>query len=234
MLDHVRQGVPAAQAAELASAARFTLAASESRKAAVGASAAAGVAVREALLRYDETGADRAIEPLLRSASVRAVIRDVLLPLVRELDADTPAPVTVAQSRFAAGYVHHRLMYWSRGWDRGLGPRAVLACPTGEQHCLGLATLGIALHRSGWRITYLGPETPLDTVAGAAAAIEPRLVVLVGTTVESLPTVAPRIRALAERWRVAVAGPAADAELAQSCAAVHLQGDPFEAAAAVP
>ena len=35
------------------------------------------------------------------------------------------------------------------GWDRGSGPRAVLACPPGERHDLGLVIFGLALRELG-------------------------------------------------------------------------------------
>jgi methanogenic corrinoid protein MtbC1 len=42
-------------------------------------------------------------------------------------------------------------------------------CPPGEQHDLGLIAFGLALRAHGWRITYLGQDTPL---AGAGASSE--------------------------------------------------------------
>jgi hypothetical protein len=41
----------------------------------------------------------------------------------------------------------------SRGWDRGIGPRALIACAPRELHTFGLIAFGIALHDIGWRIT---------------------------------------------------------------------------------
>jgi MerR family transcriptional regulator, light-induced transcriptional regulator len=55
-----------------------------------------------------------------------------------------------------------------RGWDRGAGPRALLACPSGERHDFGLIILGLALRDRGWRVTFLGPATPIETLAAAA------------------------------------------------------------------
>ena len=83
--------------------------------------------------------------------------------------------LTVAQEHFASGFIHARLLALARGWDRGLGPRALLACAPGEQHTFGLIAFGIALHEIGWRITYLGADTPIPMVIEAAASVQPRL-----------------------------------------------------------
>jgi hypothetical protein len=65
----------------------------------------------------------------------------------------------------------HRLLGLARGWDRGAGPRALLACAPSEQHDLGLIALGVALRARGWRITYLGQDTPLETLAESARSL---------------------------------------------------------------
>ena len=49
----------------------------------------------------------------------------------------------------------------------GRGPRAV-ACAPGEQHDLGLIAFGLTLNRRGWRITYLGPDTPVESLVDTA------------------------------------------------------------------
>ncbi|HSO98437.1 MAG TPA: cobalamin B12-binding domain-containing protein [Solirubrobacteraceae bacterium] len=54
--------------------------------------------------------------------------------------------------------------------------RALLACAPGDQHTLGLIGFGIGLHQLGWRITYLGADTPTAMLASAAEQIEPDLV----------------------------------------------------------
>ena len=66
-----------------------------------------------------------------------------------------PRELSVAQEHFATELVTGRLRGLAREWDEGLGPRAVLACPSrsGERHDIGLLCCGLALHRRGWRVT---------------------------------------------------------------------------------
>ena len=61
----------------------------------------------------------------------------------------------------------------ARNWGAGGGPLALLACPPGERHDLGLLAFGVVLRDRGWRITYLGPDTPIETIARTAAELRP-------------------------------------------------------------
>ena len=102
-----------------------------------------------------------------------------MLPLLHELGERLGAGGDqVAQEHFASQLVRGRLLGLARGWDRGSGPRAVLACPPGELHDLGLLVFGLALREHGWRITFLGADTPVETLADTVARLEPDAVVL--------------------------------------------------------
>ena len=102
-----------------------------------------------------------------------------VLPLLRELgDGWERGEVSIAQEHFASNLVRGRLLGLARGWDRGSGPRAVLACPPDERHDLGLLIFGLALREHGWRITFLGGDTPLETLAETVRQLDPDAVVL--------------------------------------------------------
>jgi MerR family transcriptional regulator, light-induced transcriptional regulator len=231
MLDHVQQGVPAAQAAELAIAARFRLAPGAAPIEMRDQVVLARSRMLEALLRYDETAADQVLEKLLARAGPTAVVRDVFLALMREMGERWAAgEASVAQEHFATGFVHARLLGLARGWDHGLGPRALLACPVGEQHTLGLIAFGISLHQIGWRVTYLGADTPAGMIAEAAEAVKPRLTVVAAVMPGTLDPVAAELAGLAQRRAVAVAGAGAAPSAAERVGARYLEGDPVAAA----
>jgi methanogenic corrinoid protein MtbC1 len=231
MVKHVREGVAPAQAAELALGARFRVTAGAGPAGAAGRAADARALMFSSLLAYDETMAEQALEKLLAESGATTIIRDVVLPFLHELgDRWADGTVSVAQEHFATGFVHGRLLGLARGWDRGLGPRAVLACPAGEQHTLGLIAFGIALHQIGWRITYLGADTPLEMVAQAAGAVRPRLVVISAAMPGRLEPAVPDVVALSERTTVALAGAGTDRRLAERCRASFLAADPVAAA----
>ncbi|MFL5859245.1 MAG: MerR family transcriptional regulator [Solirubrobacteraceae bacterium] len=234
MLEHVRSGVPPAQAAELATAAQFRLKAGSSPTSMAEHAARARERMLEALARYDETVADRVLEKLLVGVAPLTVMREVFLPLLREVgERWAQGRLNVAQEHFASGFVEARLLGLARGWDHGLGPRALLACAPREQHTLGLLAFGIALHHVGWRITYLGADTPIATLAQAAASVRPRLTVLAAVMPLVLDSVQDDIRSLNRRWPVAVAGAGIPKGWPDRCGLIHLTADPVSAAESI-
>ena len=132
-----------------------------------------------------------------------------------------------------AQLVRGRLLGLARRWGAGAGPHALLACPPGELHDLGLIAFGLALRGQGWRITYLGPDTPIETIADAAAAVDADVVVVAAALPERIEAERVRLAALATGRRVALAGPGATADVAAAIGAEHLDGDPVAAAAVV-
>ena len=60
----------------------------------------------------------------------------------------------------------------------------MLACPPGEQHDIPLLAFGIVLHRSGWRVDYIGADTPVGDLVRTATETRPALAVLAATRPE--------------------------------------------------
>jgi DNA-binding transcriptional MerR regulator len=220
MREHLTRGVSAAQAAALA------LRAPEPAPAGP-LPAGAGAELDRALDEFDDAAAQAAFDELLARYSVTGVLRDVVLPYLHELgERWSRGGATVAQEHFATALLRGRLLGLARGWDQGGGPRAVLACAPGELHDLSLIVFGLALRSRGWRITYLGPDTPLASVAEAADALDPGIVVVVAIASESLARERAALKALARRRPLAVAGTAASQALADAIGARRLAGDP--------
>jgi DNA-binding transcriptional MerR regulator len=230
MQRHLAAGVPAAQAAELTIAARFSVRPGGDTTVAGDEASATREEIRQALERFDETSAQRALERLFAAFTPLTVLRDVVIPYMHDVGERWAANhITVAQEHFATVFFHARLLALARGWDRGLGPRALLACPAGEQHVLALIAFGVALHSMGWRVTYLGPDTPLPMVAEVATAVEPQLVALSSAMQGRFEDVGA-LRSLASSWTLALAGPGVDEHLAREAGAHHLVGDPITVA----
>lgn len=234
MLEHVRQGMSAAQAAELAIAARFRVAPSAAPPEMLDHLAVARHRVLQALARYDETSADQILEKLLARVSPTAIVRDVFLVLMHDVGEHWAANrISVAQEHFATGFIQARLLGLARGWDHGLGPRALLACPSGEQHTLGLIAFGIAVHQIGWRVTYLGADTPAGMLLEAAHAVKPRLTVLAAIMPGRLDTNERELIEFAGLWPLAVAGAGTSPSVARRIGATHLTENPVSAAAKI-
>jgi DNA-binding transcriptional MerR regulator len=232
MRAHLQRGLAAAEAA---------------RRAADQAAAVPGVAenvsaeledaaraLRSALDSFAEADGQAALDRLLGGFTIETVLRDVVIPYLSELGerwADGEA--TVAQEHFASNVLRGRLLGLARGWDSGEGPRALLACAPGELHDLGLIAFGLALRRRGWRITFLGPDTPTDTLVDTTRQLEPALVVVSATARRRVAPLVDILARLGRHTRVAIAGAGSSQSLADQARAELLDADPVTAAAAV-
>jgi MerR family transcriptional regulator, light-induced transcriptional regulator len=184
-----------------------------------------------ALDRFDEEQVHAVLDRLLAAYRIETILRDLLVPYLHDLgERWARGEVSVAQEHFASNLLRGRLLGLARGWGQGHGPTAVLACLPGEQHDLGLTAFGITLYRRGWRIIYLGPDTPIATIRQAADSLAPDLVVLAGTVPEPFAAHAEAIADLAHQTTVVLGGAGATAELATRTGARLLQQDPVSAA----
>src|SRR6185437_726630 len=177
-------------------------------------------ALLQALDAFDEPAAHAVLDRLVSELSLTTVLRDVVLPYLTELgERWASGTASVAEEHFASNLIRGRLAGLARGWGNGHGPRAVLACPPGELHDLALMVFGIVLHRSGWRIDYLGMDTPLAELTRTVDARRPALVVVAATLPETLGPLAAQLTALAQRAPLALAGAGATLEIASTVGA---------------
>jgi MerR family transcriptional regulator, light-induced transcriptional regulator len=199
MQRHMTHGLAAREAAALAGQATAEVAPPRTAFAPERARAELG----GALEAFDEPGAQGVFDALLSVTTVDALVADVVMPYLHDLgERWERGELSVAQEHFASNVLRGRLLGLARGWGRGAGPRALLACPEGERHDLGLIAFGLALRERGWRIDYLGPDTPVESLEEAAGRTDPSVVVVSAVRPRPLEQVA----ALARRHRVAIAG----------------------------
>jgi MerR family transcriptional regulator, light-induced transcriptional regulator len=186
----------------------------------------------EALETFRDVDAQAVLDRLLASFSVTTALRDVVLPYLRDVgDRWEAQQLSVGQEHFASGIIRGRLLGLARGWDTGVGPRALLACPPDEHHDLGLVCFGLALREHGWRITHLGTDTPIDTLRDTAADLQPAAIVVCAERQGPMEAAIDEIEQLARRFDVALAGRGATAEQARRAGARLLQDAPIAAAA---
>ena len=217
MQRHMTGGLAAREAAALAGQARVEAAPQRTAVDADRARAELG----DALEAFDEPRAQGVFDGLLSRTTVDTLLADVVMPYLHDLgDRWERGELSVAQEHFASNVLRGRLLGLARGWGRGAGPRALLACPEGERHDLGLIAFGLALRERGWRIDYLGPDTPVQSIEEAARRTEPSVIVLCAVRPEPLAPIA----ALATRHRVAIAGAGAAGASVQGVE--RLTGDP--------
>ena len=227
MRSHLKHGMSAAEAARLA----LTEADGGTRDADEPLLQRRAQELREALDDLDEGAAQSALDGVLAEFSTETVLTDLVLPYLHELgERWASGEASVGQEHFASQLIRGRLLGLARGWDRGAGPRALLACAPGEQHDLGLIALGVALRARGWRITYLGQDTPLETLAESARSLGPLAIVISSVSPDRLSTSGAELRRLADIAHVWLAGPGASEALANKTRATFLEVDPVAAA----
>ncbi len=228
MQTHLAHGLAAAQAA------RAAIADEQPGQMGAGAIAVptradlvdAAEGLGRALADMDEPGAQAVLDRLLTDFTVESVLRDVLMPYLHDLgERWEQGAVSVAQEHFASHVFRGRLSGLARGWGSGRGPQALLACPPGELHELALLAFGIVLNRNGWRVRYLGADTPMADLIKVASETGPTLVVLSATTSERFVAVEPELASLAGMAALALAGEGATKDLADATGARLITGD---------
>lgn len=220
------QGLSAAEAARAAlraDAADSAFASGSSRQGLAG-----GAAVLAASLdASNEPAAQAILDRLLADFTVESVLGQVILPYLHHLgERWANGQASVACEHFASNVLRGRLAGLARGWGDGHGRQAVLACPPGEQHDLGLMAFGIVLHRNGWRVHYLGADTPMGELASVVRDLRPHLAVLAAVTAERYePHVADLMR-LSGAVSLCLAGAGATKAIAATTEATLMAGDP--------
>jgi DNA-binding transcriptional MerR regulator len=181
--------------------------------------------------RLDEQAANTALDRLFAAYTVETVLRVVLIPYLHRLgERWETGEISVAQEHFASNLLRGRLLGLAQGWGQGQGPGAILACLPGEHHELGLLVFGVALRRRGWRITYLGTNSPISAVADTARSLRPAVVVLLSINPDNFLDHAQQIEQLAKQVPVVIAGPGATVEAARQTQTRLLDQDPVSAA----
>jgi MerR family transcriptional regulator, light-induced transcriptional regulator len=172
------------------------------------------------------------LDRLFATFTLETVLSEVVLPYLHELgERWSRGEASVTQEHFASNVIRGRLTSLARSWGTGGGPLAVLACAPGEQHDLPLVAFGLALRGRGWRIAFLGADTPAESMANAAVMLDPALLVVSAVTSEVFERSADELANLARSSPLAIAGAGASERLAERLGCGFLADDPVSAAA---
>ena len=184
--------------------------------------------LRRALDDLDEPTTQAVLDRLFAEFTVETTLRQVLVPYLRELgDRWATGAVGVATEHFASNLLRVRLASLARGWGQGRGPCALLACPPGELHDLPLLVFGVALHRNGWRIVYLGADTPLAELGRTVEEMRPDVVILAAVAAQRFEESLSDLITLARTAPLRLAGAGATTGVADAVGATVLAGDPI-------
>lgn len=135
--------------------------------------------VLQAAQRLDQSAVERVLDEALRSMAPVAFYEELLSPLMREVgDRWHGGTFTVAQEHLVSAVVREKLVALLARAPRRSKRHVLCACPPDETHELGLLGAALRFRHAGWRVTLLGPRTPVEQLAAAARELEPELVAL--------------------------------------------------------
>jgi DNA-binding transcriptional MerR regulator len=183
---------------------------------------------------YDEATVHAILDEAFSGFSLETVLRDLVLPVLREIGAEWErGALGVGQEHFASNLVRARLLALARLWGRGGGPLAILGCVPGEWHDMGLIAFGLVLRSHGWRILFLGADTPLATLRRAVETTDPRLVVVASMDSALLEAQSTELRRLGRSAPLVLSGAGATEKLCTRLRIDRLDGDLVAAAGEV-
>jgi methanogenic corrinoid protein MtbC1 len=169
-------------------------------------------------------------------AGVDETLSSVLQPLLEEVgERWERGELTVAEEHLVSEAVRSRLGHLLADSGGGVRGVVVLACAPGERHELGLMMAALALRRDGWKIVYLGADTPIHDVLALAEKLSANVV--------GLSIAVPSHGAALEKevvkanppagLQLVVGGAGADRALARRLGAVYAGGKLADAVKAV-
>jgi DNA-binding transcriptional MerR regulator len=180
---------------------------------------------------YDEAAVHAILDEALAGFSLETVLQDLILPALREIGNEWErGALEVGQEHFASNLVRERMLALARLWGRGGGPLAILACAPGERHDIGLIAFGLVLRSHGWRILFLGADTPIATLRRAVETTDARLVVVASMDSALLEAQSAELRRLGRSAPLVLSGAGASEDLCTRLRVDRLDGDLVAAA----
>lgn len=117
-----------------------------------------------AIVRFDINALDQTYNDALSLYPIDLVTRHLILPLLKQLGARwAENEGSIAEEHFFGAYLRNKL--GARFHHQPIsqhGPVLVAACLPGEQHEVGLMLFCLSALNHGYRLVYLGADTPFD------------------------------------------------------------------------
>jgi len=187
--------------------------------------------LRAAIERFDGKGAHEAVDRLSRLMSIDSLLTHGVAPYLAEAsDPWESSDLADARARFATPLLRGRMLERAKTWHQGRAGRALLACAPRQHSDVALICTGVALNARGWAVVFLGADVRFDTVAAAAEAVSPDVVLVDVSSEEALVGERERLRRLADGLTLYVSCEGMEVSSARSMGARILPQDPVRAA----
>lgn len=193
------------------------------------------------LLSADQSRADAILAEAFALYPIETVALEVMQPLLIEIgERWHRSELSVADEHYVTNYLLRKLFGLISAYD-GRSRRGVIvtACAPGEWHEVGILMVSLFLTRRGYRVLYLGPNLPLESLARELPRLRPDLVCLSAAMPDTAVALARGLREVAGAadgaTRFAVGGRAFrdDPTLVVHLPATYLGPDAREATATV-
>lgn len=135
--------------------------------------------LQRAFTEFDAGAADTALDDAFARFEVLTVLDRILVPTMQWAGQGwQDDPRAIAREHFATNTLRPRLLRVLRA-SAGISGRTCLAAtPEDEQHDLGLLMASVAATGAGWRVSFLGAQTPTPALERAAADLRPAVVLV--------------------------------------------------------
>jgi methanogenic corrinoid protein MtbC1 len=136
--------------------------------------------VKAALLTLDSAGVDREVSRLAAVLSPIELVRDALLPVLRDVGDNWNARrAGIAVEHLMSSTIQHLFGSFVRLYGRqGGAVRLLFATPAGDHHEIGILSAAMLAAARGLAVSYVGPNLPAGDIIEAVRASAARVLVL--------------------------------------------------------
>ncbi len=140
-----------------------------------------------ALTDFDEKRAERVIGEAFALYPLDEVFFKLIQPSMVEIGEQWhQGKISVTAEHFATQFVRRKISSIFNTYSITEGRGVILVgCAPGEQHDVGALLLAVLLVRHGWQVVYLGPQVPLKDLLDTIQRLQPDMVCLSASTVET-------------------------------------------------
>lgn len=136
-----------------------------------------------AIVRFDANALDQTYNDALSLYPIDLVTKHLILPLLKQLGIRwAESEGSVAEEHFFGAYLRNKLgARFHHHTATQHGPVLVAACLPGEQHEVGLMLFCLSALDQGYRLVYLGADTPFEELTVPVARSKADAILLAGS-----------------------------------------------------
>ncbi len=141
-----------------------------------------------AMMNLNDIEADKLLSEAYALHTVEKVLLEIIRPTMLELgNMWHDGKISTTAEHFASSYVQGKLRgLFSLASANQFSASIIVTCAPGDQHELGALMLAVLLRRQGYRVYYIGANTPVADLVILAKQMKPLSVMISASTTESV------------------------------------------------